>query len=82
MSFHRYRIRKALNRVTGQRLIDDLYWADYNDHYRSELRENEKHHTLQLSPGDLETSQRSAKPLVDSIERLVYAQRSAWPERF
>ena len=52
MSFHRYRIRKALNRITGQRLIDDFYWADYNDHYRSELRENEKHHTLQLRPGD------------------------------
>ena len=46
MSFHRYRIRKVLNRITGQRLIDDFYWADYNDHCRSELRENEKHHTL------------------------------------
>jgi SAM-dependent methyltransferase len=52
VSFIRYRIRKALNRITGHRLIDDFYWHDYNDHYRGELRENEKHHTVQITPGD------------------------------
>jgi hypothetical protein len=52
VSIIRYRIRKALNRITGHRVVDDAYWHDSTDHYRGELRENEKHHTLQIAPGD------------------------------
>jgi hypothetical protein len=52
MGFTRYRIQHVLNRIARRPLADDFYWDDYNIHYRSELQENQKHHTLQIAPGD------------------------------
>lgn len=47
-----YRVNKKIKTILGKKITDDFDWKTYHLHYRGELEEISKSHTLVLKKGD------------------------------